>query len=282
MKEHSKAEIIGGKQAVRRSRKQRVPVLRTRRATRETIEPLTRKGQIFYQAKADTLEKVVQNSVVRSFEKGEILFEQGERTDNLPLFCVLSGRFDVIHIWGNNQRHVATEGAGTLLGDVELLLRGETLDAEESAARGLSTDQTWGRIRCAAPSEVLSIWPADFLLQEDHAVAVALARSLAKKLLLRSSVADPKTILSKSRQVELYLRRVAKDLAENSAGSPEPIAIPMSLADVAEEVECAKQTVAVALKEMEKRYEGFSHERSLIVVPRRFIEEPLDLFDGED
>jgi CRP-like cAMP-binding protein len=266
---------------VRRSKKLRVPVKRTRKATLETIEPLTRKGQIFYQAAPETLEKVVENSVIRSFEKGDIVFDQGERTDNLPLFCVLSGRFDVIHIWGNNQRHVATEGAGTLLGDVELLLRGETLDAEESAARGLSTDQTWGRIRCAAPSDVLSIWPADFLLQTGHSVALALARSLAKKLLLRSAVADPKTILSKSRQVELYLRRVAKDLAENSADPGGPIALPMSLADVAEEVECAKQTVAVALKEMEKRYDGFSHERSLIVVPRRFIEAPLDLFEEE-
>jgi CRP-like cAMP-binding protein len=270
------------KPTVRRSRKQRVPIKRTRKATLETLEPLTKKGQIFYRAEAHTLERVVQNSVVRSFEKGDIVFDQGERTDNLPLFCVLSGRFDVIHIWGNNQRHVATEGEGTILGDVELLLRGETLDAEESVVRGLSTDQTWGRIRCAAPSEVLSIWPADFLLEEDHWVAVALARSLAKKLLLRSAVADPKTILSKSKQVELYLRRVAKDLAGNGANPGELIPIPMSLADVAEEVECAKQTVAVALKEMEKRYEGFSHERSLIVVPRRFIEAPLDLFDEEE
>ena len=55
----------------------------------------------------------------------------------------------------------------------------------------------------------------------------------------------------------------------------------MSLADVAGEVECAKQTVAAALKGLAERYPGFSHERSLIVVPKRFVEDRLELFDGD-
>lgn len=262
-----------------KSDKWRTPIERTRTATPEGVQPLTERGQVFYGAKPQTLKKIVQNSVIRWFDKGEIVFEQGERTDNLPLFSILSGRFDVIHVWGQNQRHVATDGRGGLLGDVELLLRGETLDEDESAIRGLSADQTWAKIRCAAPGNLLSIWPADFL-RDDHAVALALARSLARKLLLRSAIADPKAILPKSKQVALYLRRVARDLAEDGSGSGDVVQVPKSLADIAADVECAKQTVASALDELAAKYEGFSHQRSLIVVPRRFLQEPLDLFEA--
>lgn len=48
----------------------------------------------------------------------------------------------------------------------------------------------------------------------------------------------------------------------------------MSLADVAEEVDCAK----LALRDLAARHKGFAHRPSLIVVPRYFIEEPLELF----
>lgn len=267
---------------MRKIKKRVAPAERTKKATLEDLTPLTEKGRIFYQARPETLEKIAAHSVVRTFDRGNVLFEQGERTDNLPLFCVLSGRFNVIHIWGSNQRHVGTEGTGGLVGDVELLLRGESLDEDESAIRGISTDQTWAKIQCSAPGEVLSIWPADFLLEADQAVMVALARSLARKLLLRSAIAEPKTILPKTGQVQIYLRRVARDLAKDLLEPGDSIPIPMSLADVAEEVECAKQTVASALKGLQEKYPGFSHERSLIVVPKRFIEEPLELFDTRD
>lgn len=265
---------------VPRVRKTRVFAERTRHATREDMAGLRVPGQVFAQAATSTLEQAIQHGVIRSFEKGELVFEQGERTDNLPLFCVLSGRFEVIHVWGRDQRHVATERRGGLIAEVELLLRGETLDADESAVRGLSSDQTWAKIRCAAPGELLSLWPAEFLLQ-DHAVAVAMARHLARKLLLRSAISDPKTILPKPKQVALYLRRVARDLAEDRADAWDTLEIPASLAAVAAEVECAKQTVATTLQELSEKYDGFSHERRLIVVPRRFVEEPLDLFSDE-
>lgn len=257
---------------MRKAKGHTIPLEKMRSATAEALQPLTERGNIFFGAKPQTLERVVQNGVIRSLEKGEVIFEQGQRTDNLPFFCVLSGRFDIIHIWGSNHRHVATQGAGALIGDVELLLRGETLDQDEITIRGLSTDQTWAKVVCAAPGDVLSIWPADFLLEADPMLAVTFARSLAKKLLLRSAIADPKAIFSKPKQVELYLRRVARDLVEGCADTGDLIPIPMSLADVAAEVDCAKQTVAVALRDLAAKYAGFSHERSLIVVPRRFIE----------
>jgi CRP-like cAMP-binding protein len=233
---------------------------------------------VFDGAQERTIVRTAENSVIRRFEKGEVLFEQGERTDNLPFFCVLSGRFDIIHMWGSHQHRVAVDGEGALIGDVELLLRGENLGTDDGTIRGLAADQTWARVRCAAPGEVLSIWPADFLL-EDPAVTLALARNLAKKLMLRSATADPKTILSKPMQVALYLRRVARDIAQNNTHSRSSIPIPMSLSDIAGEVECAKQTVAVTLKELSRRYEGFSHQRSLIVVPEAFLEGPLQLFE---
>ena len=254
---------------------------RTRRATQESVKSLTEIGNLLCRARPETLSKVVQNSVVRHFEKGDVIFEQGERSDNLPLFCILSGRFNEIHVWGENQRHVAVDGKGALIGDVELLLRGEALDLSESAIPGLSTDQTWAKVQCASRGEVLSIWPAEFLLQEDQAVALGLARSLAKKLMLRSAVADPNAILPKPKQVERYLKRVAKDLADGLPETDDSIEIPMSLADISAEVECAKQTVAVTLKALADKYQGFSHRRSLIVVPRRFAYEPLELSGDE-
>lgn len=254
------------------------PAERTRKATGETLSTLTEKGQIFYGAAPETLVEVIRHGVIRSFDKGGLVFDQGERTDNLPLFCVLSGRFEVIHVWGRSQRHVSTDTHGALFGDVEILLRGEVLDSDESAIRGISSEQTWARVRCVAPGDLLSVWPADFLL-DDHAVAVALARGLARKLLLRSALSDPKMILSKPKQVTLYLRRVARDLAATREDAWETLEIPKSLADIADEVECAKQTVATALHELAGTYDGFSHQRSLIVVPRRFLEEPLTLFE---
>ena len=263
--------------AVRKSKKNSVPAERTRKATREAISGLTGRGQILYGAAPHTLEQVIEHGVIECFEHGELVFEQGERTDNLPLFCVLGGRFEVIHVWGQSQRHVATDRQGAVLGDVELLLRGETLDADESAVRGIAADQTWAKVRCVATGELLSVWPTDFLLQ-DHAVSVALARNLARKLLLRSAISDPKMILSKPKQVALYLRRVARDLADERDDAWNTIEIPKSLADIAGEVECAKQTVATALRELAGKYDGFTHGRSLVVVPRSFVTGPLDLF----
>jgi hypothetical protein len=143
-------------------------------------------------------------------------------------------------------------------------------------------DQTWAKLLCASPGEVLSIWPADFLLENDQAIALALARNLARKLLLRSGITDPKIILPKPKQVELYLWRLGRDLVERGLAPGETVEIPLSLADIAEEVECAKQTVAVALKAMEERHSGFSHGRSLIVLPKGFLAEPLDLFGEEE
>ena len=263
---------------MRQWKTQHRPNTEIKKVTRQSLEFLTRAGQIFYEALPETLDRIEANGVIRWYEKGEIVFEQGVRADNLPFFCVLSGRFDVVHIWGDAHRHVATDSAGALIGDVELLLRGEKLDQEETAIRGLSASQTWGKVVCAAPGELLSIWPADFLLEGDHAVAVALARSLARKLLLRSAVADPKTILPKTRQVELYLRRLARDMAGAEGNLGGSIELPLSLADIAEEVECAKQTVAIALKELADQYEGFSHRRNLIIVPKSFLKSP-DLAD---
>lgn len=263
-----------------RAKKIGISTERTRPATREEIAGLREPGQVFAEASARTLDQVLRYGVLRSFDKGGVVFEQGERTDNLPLFCVLGGRFDVIHVWGRDQRHVGTERRGGLIAEVELLLRGQSLDDDESAVRGLSSSQTWAKIRCAAPGELLSIWPAEFLLH-DQAVSVALARALARKLLLRSAISDPKTILPKPQQVALYLRRVARDLAEDRTEEWDTLEIPVSLSVVAAEVECAKQTVATALQELAQKHAGFSHTRRLIVVPRRFVEEPLDLFsDG--
>jgi CRP-like cAMP-binding protein len=254
---------------------------RTRRATPEVINPLTEKGNLLCRAKPGTINRVVQNSVVRHFEKGDVVFEQGERSDNLPLFCIISGRFSVTHVWGGSQRHVVIDGKGALIGDVELLLRGEPLDRIESAIHGLDADQTWAKVQCASRGEVLSIWPADFLLQDDQSVALALAKSMARKLMLRSAVADPKTILPKPKQVELYLKRLAKDLAESLPETEGTLEISMSLSEIAAEVECAKQTVAVTLKTLTEKHPGFSHRRSLIVVPRRFADEPLELYENK-
>ena len=97
--------------------------------------------------------------------------------------------------------------------------------------------------------------------------------------MLRSAVADPKAILPKPKQVELYLKRLAKDLADSLPETDSTIEIPMSLAEIAAEVECAKQTVAVTLKTLAERHPGFTHRRSLIVVPKDFAAEPLELFE---
>ncbi len=247
-------------------------------ATADALGPLTGAGRVFERASPETLARVLAEGAVRAFGKGEVVFEQGVAADDLPLFGVLSGRFAVIHVWGDRPRHVGSDGAGGLIGDVELLLRGEPTDGDESALRGIAPGRTWARVQCASPGEALCLSPADFLLA-DHAVALALARGLARKMLLRAAVADPKTLLSKPQQVELYLRRVARDLAGRADAARDRIEIPMSLADVAEAVGCAKQTVAAALVEMSARHPGFSHARSLIVVPRPFLQEPSALFE---
>jgi CRP-like cAMP-binding protein len=266
---------------VRKAKRRHRPISKIKAITPETIALLTEKGQIFHGASEQTLKQVAQHGVIRSFEKGEVVYEQGQRTDNLPLFCILSGRFDAIHIWGDHHRHIASNRAGALLGDIEMLLRGEPIDQDDSGFLGLVADQTWAKVHCVSAGEVLSLWPTDFLLENDQAVGLALARSLARKILLRSGITDPKVILSKPKQVELFLRRVARDIADRGLAPGDSIAIPLSLADIAEEVECAKQTVAVALKEIAEKHQGFSHERSLIIVPKQFLAEPLEVFGGE-
>lgn len=150
------------------------------------------------------------------YDEGARLFDQGQSTLNLPLFILVDGECKVRHLYRTNEVIAAIDVPGTIIGDVEFLLR----DVEPIGhIRGnLTGKTTWAEIECRTPCEVIEIQRPDVLL-ESLPLAQNMARIMAMKLVRRSANADPRMYFSGIDRLRWYL----KDLYSSQFTESDPI-----------------------------------------------------------
>ena len=261
----------------------------TEHPTRKDIEFLTTEGQIFSPSniKPETLDRILANSCILSFEPKVLLYDQGVLAKNLDLYVILSGEFAVWHIYaprkeGERQRKVcvATDYPGDLAGDVEMLLRTNTDTARKTVQeRELSGTQTWARRVCAKPAKVLAIdirhffekaEDGSYLLNiDDNRLMTAIARQLALKLVIRTAKSDPKSTQPRKDQVIVFLMNYIRQRPYLIKDNPPNIKIPGSLRSLAGEIGCSRQTVANAVNDKENA-KFICHEEGGFIIKREF------------
>ena len=243
---------------------------------REDISVLTADDGIFSERniRPETLDKILENSAIVSYKKGDILYAEGDFADNLPLFVILSGEFEVWKTYDNRCVYGSTDKPGELAGDIEFFSRDVPVFTVPRRAR-LTSRQTWSKRICARPGSVLRIYPCDFIKElEDSKFAFAIARSLAIKLLFRAAKVDTKIALPRKNQVVRFLWEAARERSDFDPNA-ESLILTGSLGDFAEAIGCSKQTVANAFRDIAKDHPGFEHITKKVTVPRSFwLESP--------
>jgi hypothetical protein len=238
----------------------------SREAIAPYIETLKAPGKAFHNVAENTIERILRHSDIWERRNREMLFDQGDFSNTLPLFIVLAGEFKVIHPYGKRDLQVAKDTPGDFCADVEFMV--SRLPEFRVPGRGdITSKRTFSRLVCASLSggKVLRIFPNDFLYEiDDPKFMRALARSLAMKMLMRSARADQPQ--SRKSQVLDFIRMAATKAA--GEGSEQSVTLPGSLGDFSKEIGCSKQTVANALAESPE----LTHCNKRLTVPRSFWE----------
>lgn len=163
-------------------------------------------GEDFRFLPDEVLKPVADVASLWSYDEGSRLFDQGQSTANLPLFILLQGECKVRHIYRNYEVIAAIDVPGTVIGDVEFLLR--DVEPMPSIRGGLSGKTTWAEIECRTSCDVIEVHRPDVLFESSE-LSQNLARIMALKLVRRSANADPRMYFSGIDRLRWFVKELA-------------------------------------------------------------------------
>lgn len=229
---------------------------------------------LFWNAQPETLDRVVSKSWVLHVLPSALLFSQGQSTDSLPLFVVLTGAFEVRHRLDSGTLIVARDGPGVVIGEVEMFVRDIGPDI---TARG-DMNTAMADIVAVEASDVLAINPPSTIFEtRDFQVALNMSKLLSIKLLRRNAWLD--TSLVRKPIIEIY--RYLRELASRTNGvrplgrDHVELVASQTQSQVANRLNIKRQTLNSAVRH-KMAAQGLTWESGNIKMTRRFYERLLE------
>jgi CRP-like cAMP-binding protein len=161
----------------------------------------------------DTLAVLVQNAAVYEFERGTLLFTQGDPVADIGLYIVLNGELEVVHILNKKRRRVAIDTTGMVIGDIEYYVK----SLPGMSPRGIPYNETQSTIQGRTKGQVLWIRDTrilDNLHEKDQALRRNMVRLLCVKLLQRNANVDP-LMVADSRPLKEQVKDHLQELLES-------------------------------------------------------------------
>jgi hypothetical protein len=182
---------------------------------------------IFHGIAPKDLEHVRIKCTRELFNRGELIFKQDKRTDNLGIHVVISGRFEVTHVLDIGRLLVSIDEAGTLIGENEAFIPDVDNKNTLTGRKGL----TRAEVKCVEAGETLHIFPPSILFNQDKEddlqtayaklrtsliIALNINKATCAKLLRRHAWLDPAALLGKQERVFRAIADLIKIKFEHS------------------------------------------------------------------
>ena len=168
----------------------------------------------FLDISPDTQAILVQNASVYEFERGTLLFTQGDLAEGIGLYIVLNGELEVVHLLDTKRRRVAIDTTGMVIGDIEYYVK----SLPGMSPRGIPYYEAQSTIQGRTKGQLLWIHDTRILNnlhEKDQALRQNMVRLLCVKVLQRNANVDP-LMVADSRPLKEQVKDHLKELLESS------------------------------------------------------------------